>query len=692
MDCMADKMANVVSFTETCQRQRSWWMIAFAWAFLVLAGPVFAADTSLMFVGEDLSVLTIASRRPEREGRAPAVAKVVSRDDFQRRGARTVAEILAAEPGFAIAPQEWGSRTWLRGSSDSVLFLYNSTPLTSDSTKSIQPIDEEISLAAVKRIEIIRGPGSVFWGPDASAGLVNIVPLSGRDLNGFEIKAHGSGGQGLGEGFSAVWGKNAGLWEGLLAVSGSRSAVQDDQYNLVRLTDGNGSLAPLASRLGAGEVDGSDFYEGLFNASWQDWLHVTGRWSDSTRRYVHTSSDSSVRWAGSRETPFRFLRVETEKQLTRTKLRFNSYYTELDYQEQQVDLEPWHQTSAVSYAEFLYDREFLDASALLTLGVSYRQNQVDGAIIAKPYPPDFAVPGNIFFLPVVSQESFKSELTSAFGQLRRNWGRLEGWAGLRVDRHSQYDQSLSNTLGAGWTIDPAWRLKLLYGDAYRTPYNLQLVGISNQEPEQVQSLSADLNWQPITGLSLSAIPFLNRLRYHIQEDSRAGLSEPGSTDITGVEFVGQWQASQALRLWFNATALTHSGDPSVYLNYSWVLVNGSFQKILSGSQHAPYEAGPDNLFNAGMTYSYSSELDFDIGGRYGDSALSSYVKDDVQVITPSAWVVDATVNRRNIFGPGLDLQLAVKNIFDRRYQTPGVYGPVEGALPFTAVLQLTWRH
>lgn len=685
-------MAKLVSFTEKTRWSRPWRVLVYAWVFFALAGPVSAADTSLMFVGEDLSVLTIASRRPEREGRAPAVAKVVSRDDFQRRGAGTVAEILAAEPGFAITPQEWGSRTWLRGSADSVLFLYNSTPLTSDSTKSIQPIDEEISLAAVKRIEIIRGPGSVFWGPDASAGLVNIVPMSGRDINGFEFKAHGASGYGSGQGGSAVWGKNTGLWEGLLAVSGSKSAAQSDQYNLARLTDGRGSLAPLVSRKDSGVIDDSDFYEGLFNASWQGWLHLTGRWSDSTRRYVHSSSDGSVRWAGSRETPFRFVRMEAEKQLTRTKLRFNTYYTELDYQEQQVDLEPWRQQSAVSYAEFLYDREFLEASALLTLGVSYRQNQVDGAIIAKPYPPDFAVPGNIFFLPVVSQESFNSELASVFGQLRRNWGPLEGWAGLRVDRHSQYNQSLSNTLGATWTIDPAWRLKLLYGDAYRTPYNLQLVGNNNKEPEQVQSFSADLNWQPFSGLSLSVIPFVNRLRYHIQEDARAGLSEPGSTDISGVELVGQWQASQDLRFWFNTTALSHAGDPSAYLNYAWVLVNGRFQKILSGSQSAPYEAGPDNLFNAGMTYSYSSELDFDLGGHYSDSALSTYVKDDMQVITPSVWLVDATITRRNFLTTDLDLQLAAKNIFDRRFQTPGVYGPVEGALPFTAILQLTWRH
>lgn len=691
MNLQADQTNKTTLSRKTHSRQSPWPALLLAWSFLLLPGSAYAADTSLMFVGEDLSVLTIASRSPDREESAPAVAKVVTREDFQRRGLRTVAEILAAEPGFAITPQEWGSRTWLRGSADSVLFLYNSTPLSSDSTKSIQPIDEEISLAAVKRIEIVRGPGSVLWGPDASAGLVNIVPLSGRDLNGLEMKAHGATGQGSNEGFSAVWGKNAGLWEGLVSVSGSRMVTQSDEYNLDRLTDGNGGLAPLSSRLGSGAVDGSDFYEGLFNASWQDWLRITGRWADSTRRYVHTSSDETIKWAGSRKTPFRFFRLEADKQFENNKLRLNAYYTKLDYEEQQVDLAPWRQQSAVSYAEFLYDRTFLDATALLTMGLSYRQNQVDGAILTKPYPPDFAVPGNIFFLPLVNQESYNSELASAFGQLRHHWGALDGWVGLRLDQHSQYNQSLSNTLGVGWTMNPAWRLKLLYGDAYRTPYNLQLVGNDNQEPEQVRSLSADLNWQPSPGLSLSAVPFFNRLRFHIQEDPRAGLSEPGFVDITGLELIGQWQARKNFRVWFNATALSHTDDPSVYLDYQWILVNGRLQKTLSDTMEAPYEAGPDNLVNVGMTYNASADLDFNCTGHYSAASLSSYVKDDEQTLSPSAWLVDIIVNRRDVFGSGLDLQLTAKNIFDRRYQVAGVYGPVENAYPFTAIVQLTWR-
>ena len=57
---------------------------------------------------------------------------------------------------------------------------------TSDVTKSLHPFDRELSLASVKRLEIVRGPGSVLWGPDAFAGIVNVVPMTGKDLDGAE--------------------------------------------------------------------------------------------------------------------------------------------------------------------------------------------------------------------------------------------------------------------------------------------------------------------------------------------------------------------------------------------------------------------------------------------------------------------------------------------------------------------------
>ncbi|MBN1830314.1 MAG: Plug domain-containing protein, partial [Deltaproteobacteria bacterium] len=135
--------------------------VAVAGASEQILSPPPGDDTLLMFVGEDIEVLSIASRRRESAGSAPAVAKVITRQQLEERGIRTVSQALEMTPGFYMAKKEWGTEPYLRGIPQSVLFLYDTVPLGSDTTKSLIPIDYQLSLASVKRIEIIRGPGSV---------------------------------------------------------------------------------------------------------------------------------------------------------------------------------------------------------------------------------------------------------------------------------------------------------------------------------------------------------------------------------------------------------------------------------------------------------------------------------------------------------------------------------------------------
>lgn len=64
-----------------------------------------------------------------------------------------------------MAQKEWGTQPYLRGIPDSVLFLYDTVPLGSDVSKFLHPLDRELSLAPVKRVEIIRGRGQSSGGP-----------------------------------------------------------------------------------------------------------------------------------------------------------------------------------------------------------------------------------------------------------------------------------------------------------------------------------------------------------------------------------------------------------------------------------------------------------------------------------------------------------------------------------------------
>src|SRR3989339_2169194 len=136
-----------------------------------------ASDTMLMFVGEDLDVLSIASRKEEAAWSAPAIAKVITGKDIQDSGAQTISEAIDGVAGFHVEKTNQGSIPYLRGISNSALVLFDTVPIISGTEISYHFMDYETSLVPIKRIEIIRGAGSVLWGPDAFAGVVNAVPF-----------------------------------------------------------------------------------------------------------------------------------------------------------------------------------------------------------------------------------------------------------------------------------------------------------------------------------------------------------------------------------------------------------------------------------------------------------------------------------------------------------------------------------
>ena len=80
-----------------------------------LMGNAWALDTMLMFVGEDLDVLSIASRREEAAWSAPAIADVITREDLDSKNAFTISKALEGRPGFHVSRTEKSSVAYLRG-------------------------------------------------------------------------------------------------------------------------------------------------------------------------------------------------------------------------------------------------------------------------------------------------------------------------------------------------------------------------------------------------------------------------------------------------------------------------------------------------------------------------------------------------------------------------------------------------
>ncbi len=646
------------------------------------------ADTAAFFVGEDEPMVTVASRRLESVKSAPAVATVITAKELEELGVRTLSEALELVPGFRVARREWGGQPFVRGISEGMLLLYDTVPLNAENSKNIHPLDEGLSLDDVERIEVVRGPASVLWGADAFAAIVNIVPKNGGRHQGWRVG--GRIGAPWGERKASVgWGADRGLWRLYLGLSTTKLGTWDDSYNVVRFSGGDEPVPP-EERLGHQQLSPSEYVEGVLNFSWEEWLHITGRWSESRRRYVLSETDGSLSWRGEREAPFRFLRVELKKQMDRSQLRFNSYFNELDIDEREIDI-THSQNSKIYYGELLWDLEFHRNLGLLTLGAAYKHTRTTGAVISKGFLPDFLEPENTLFIPQIDEEDFSSSLWSLFGQVRHRFGRWSLWAGLRLDDHDQYSATLTHNLGLGYRWSKDLGCKLIYGSAFRTPYNQQLVGRSGLDPEMVQNVSFNVDWAPVEPVEMGLTLFWNKLRRHTVEDPYGGLSHPGGEEIYGVEWEARAKITEGLSLALQASAFSQYGDPERYRVLDFVIIrpDGTVKPHYT-SWATPFDTGPANLVSAELRYVPWDRGLLTVKGRYESAFSVFYDQGREREGYPAIWLLDLAFTQRDVVLPGLDLQLSVKNLLDRRWETPGTYSTLKGR-PLSLYLGIDYR-
>jgi outer membrane receptor protein involved in Fe transport len=635
-------------------------------------------DTLLMFVGEDLEVLSIASRRQESAWQAPAVAHVVNREEIKERGIRTLSHALEMEPGFHMAKREWGTQPYLRGIPNSVLFLYDTVPTGSDISKSLHPLDYELSLAPIKRIEILRGPGSVLWGPDAFAGIVNMVPMTGKDLDGAEAGIiYGSPGDK--RGFYANAGHDAGAWDAFVSVSGRMGWENDPDYNVVRFW-GNGETAvPPEERYGRKSPDDSQHLEVSGRFSYGDWLTLSGLFSDYKKNYTLTRSEGDLSWGESRNTPFGFIKLEAKKTLDRTSaLRFTGSYSWLNPEYEIID-KTLQQKERTAYGEIIYDRSFLSGRGLFTGGLSYRSKAVNDAPIWNGYLPDYLGPENKNLLPGLTAKDYNTRLWSVFGQYNQKVGNIDLWVGLRNDASDEYSNHLSYNMGVVWSPDPQWIVKLMYGDAYRTPFARQLLEEGKPDTEEIKTVNLQVAWKPSPQAALSVCGFVSRIEKHIMEDPYAGLSQPNEQTIKGVEIEGRFSPLKSLDLSANLTLLDNDGPNETYHwnDFSFVRPDGSVVKHYTDLTY-PYDRGPGALFNLMGTWRPIERVTAFLRLGYFASRDLIFPRSAEIRSVPGVWLLDMSTTVRDIAVPGLDLEVSVRNLLDRDYETPGTYSLIKG--------------
>jgi len=135
-----------------------------------------------------------ASKFAQKITEAPASVTIVTADDINRYGYRTLADILRSVRGLFVtydrAYQYVGVRGFNRPGdyNGRVLLLVDGYRLN-DAVFDTAAIGTEFLLDVdlIDRVEVVRGPGSSIYGSNAVFGVVNVITKRGRDVGGAEV-------------------------------------------------------------------------------------------------------------------------------------------------------------------------------------------------------------------------------------------------------------------------------------------------------------------------------------------------------------------------------------------------------------------------------------------------------------------------------------------------------------------------
>ena len=156
--------------------------------------------------------VTSVGRKAQQLSKAPAAVFVLTAEDIRRSGATTIPEALEYVPGMTVLAID--GRSWVvsaRGSArlyaDKILVMIDGRSLYNPLFSGIIWDSIDVPLSDVERIEIVRGPGAVMWGPNAVNGVINIITKSTKATTGGSASA----GAGNAERVNEIrWGGSAG--------------------------------------------------------------------------------------------------------------------------------------------------------------------------------------------------------------------------------------------------------------------------------------------------------------------------------------------------------------------------------------------------------------------------------------------------------------------------------------------------
>ena len=626
-------------------------LCAVAWPVPAAADPRALLDLSLTELSQiKVDTVFAASKFTEKVTEAPSSVSIVTGDQIQRFGYRTLAEIIRSVRSFDVTSDRVYSYTGVRGfnslnDNGSRMLLLIDGHRMNDPILDTAAVGTEafLDVDLIERVEVIRGPGSSIYGSNAFFGVINVVTRSGASVNGVE----GSVSAGSFDTYTGRVTLGKKLSNGLDYLVSATAYFSDGPKSLF-YPDFN---SPETNNGIASNLDGAHSYSAFAKVSFGDFTLQGG----------YTTRDEDVPTAPSGTVfnvpnlavnsrsyvELRYLH-ETENGWS---LTARAYYDTYDFHD-------------LAYYDYDSGRVLNDDSARARwwgaeIGVSRtffgRLRLATGAEIRKSLD---------LRLRNYDEQPFNNYLDVSADQLVLGAyadGKLDIVkqlslsAGLRWDHYDSFGDTVNPRTALTYKPAENTILKLLYGEAFRAPNIYQLDYTSFRQrtnpslaPEQIRTYEVVLEQYFLTHWRASLSGFRNEITSLIDltPDRFGFVSFTNATDavVNGgeAEIEGRWDNGLLLRGSYTHQEARSATDGSRLLNSPSDMVKAQVSVPLFR----------DKIF-ASVEMLYSSDR----------LTLQRAHTDDI-------YTLNATIYTRNL-APNLDFSVSVYNILDQKYSTPG---------------------
>ncbi len=657
----------------------------------------FAEPHDLFYLMEEQKI-TIASKKEENLEKAPSVVTVITAEEIEKYGARTLADILLIVPGIDILKDHLIgvisiSSRGIQRSSEKIKLLIDGHSMNCPTSGSAMEFFDDLTLTNVKKIEIIRGPGSALYGANAFLAVINVITKDASDIKGVEVKS-GFGSFDTQE-YNILYGKT---FNGLdvtgsvdfYNTNGISETIKEDAisgqpfFNRFSITPGNTD-------------DGRKRFDINMKLSYKN-FELKGKYMEKdTEPFIGPLSALT----NDSETSYNYVMGELGYNFNLKEMfdfRAKLYYDQYDINafnealpdnftvpadlDNDGDIEhfpdgmigngKWTNRRVGSEIEMNYD---ISNDNFFTVGFNFEweiQHNINSITNFDPLTG-----ASIGDLQNISDTSnlFRETTRRIWGiYLQDKWNITDDinlTLGIRHDHYSDFEGTTNPRIGLVWEFIDNAALKLLYGEAFRAPSfaelyiinNASFLGNTSLDPETIRTYEIELDYRWSDKIKTKINYFYNSIKDEIGFEQKTTSNEPlffnnlGGSNVQGIEF-------------------DIRGDLSNFLKDTYVFANYSYQDAESNGDHIPDI--PKHKGNIGFNVKVADYINANLHTFVSGKRVRA--EEDTRDDSPGYAIVNLTLIAEKFFRD-FKVKASLFNILNKDYNDPSPINTIPTDIP-----------